>query len=304
MTRDTRKHSSDGYDYGNEDNPKEVVSGVMGTPFMYKWHNVAGVVLCTAGGMLLVDQIFHLAWFTLMAPVVSGGILLGVGLRSRLRGYLIAGSLVFGAGCGTFLALAGFSAWSLPQRAGIGLLGLAAGFGGVTGILLVMNRKFAWWPLIPFASIGCLGFTLAFTKAGFFDFVLYLLTGVGLTLLVLGIYKRWIGLIIPGCLLVSIGPGTAFAWGGTAGGNWLAQTGVMLVWYALGWGLITLFSRLVIVQFVWWPLIPGGILAVVGWGLYIGGNPGNAVSFIGNTGSIVMIIFGIYLLLMRRGIRR
>jgi hypothetical protein len=40
---------------------------------------------------------------------------------------------------------------------------------------------------------------------------------------------------------------------------------------------------------------------MVGWGLYIGGNPGNALSFIGNTGSIGLIVFGIYLLLMRRG---
>jgi hypothetical protein len=111
-------------------------------------------------------------------------------------------------------------------------------------------------------------------------------------------------LIIPGCLLVGIGPGVSIAWTGISGINPLANTGTMLVWIAFGWGLITLFSKAVIEKFVWWPLIPGGILAMVGAGLYIGGNPGNAVNFIGNTGSIVMIIFGLYLLLMRRGIRR
>ena len=85
--------------------------------------------------------------------------------------------------------------------------------------------------------------------------------------------------------------------------NTLAQTGIMLVCIGLGWLLITVFSRVITAQFVWWPLIPGGILAVVGWGLYIGGNPNNALSFIGNTGSIALILFGIYLILLRRGIR-
>jgi len=84
----------------------------------------------------------------------------------------------------------------------------------------------------------------------------------------------------------------------------LSRTGIMLVAFALGWGLITVFSRVIKSAFVWWPLIPGGILAMVGWGLYIGGNPENALSFIGNTGSIGLIIFGVYLLLLRRGIQR
>jgi hypothetical protein len=78
----------------------------------------------------------------------------------------------------------------------------------------------------------------------------------------------------------------------------------MLVIFALGWGLITVFSRFIINKFIWWPLIPGGVLAMVGWGLYIGGNPGNALSFIGNTGSIGLIIFGIYLLLWRTELRK
>ena len=50
----------------------------------------------------------------------------------------------------------------------------------------------------------------------------------------------------------------------------------MLVWFSLGWILITVFLRLLMKKFIWWPLIPGGILAMVGSGLYIGGNPENA----------------------------
>ena len=38
---------------------------------------------------------------------------------------------------------------------------------------------------------------------------------------------------------------------------------------------------------------------MVGWGLTIGGNRGSAMTLIGNTGSISLIIFGLYLILMR-----
>jgi hypothetical protein len=41
---------------------------------------------------------------------------------------------------------------------------------------------------------------------------------------------------------------------------------------------------------------------MVGWGLYIGGDPENATAFIANTGSVGLIIFGLYLLLLRKGI--
>ena len=41
---------------------------------------------------------------------------------------------------------------------------------------------------------------------------------------------------------------------------------------------------------------------MVGWGLYIGGDSDNALGFISNTGGIALMIFGLYLLLMRKGI--
>jgi len=94
------------------------------------------------------------------------------------------------------------------------------------------------------------------------------------------------------------------AWGTGMAPNALSQTGLMLVCIAFGWIMITVFSRKVTDQFIWWPLIPGGIIAMTGWGLYIGGNPGEAASFIGNTGSVGLIVLGMYLLLLRRGIKK
>jgi hypothetical protein len=66
--------------------------------------------------------------------------------------------------------------------------------------------------------------------------------------------------------------------------------------------MISLFGRWIGRRSIWWPMIPGGILLMVGSGLYIGGDPTRAVGFISNTGSIALVIFGLYLLLMRKGI--
>jgi len=137
-------------------------------------------------------------------------------------------------------------------------------------------------------------------EMNFLDFFLFIGVGVGVCLLIAGVYWKLMGLIIPGALLLGTAPGLYFAWEDSNASNALEQTGILLVGIAFGWGLITIASRTLTKQFVWWPLIPGGIIAVVGWGLFIAGNPESAVSFIGNTGSIGLIIFGIYILLMRR----
>ena len=154
--------------------------------------------------------------------------------------------------------------------------------------------------LLFFIISTSLGYPFLINEVNFLDFFFYTGLGVGISLLISGIHWKLFGLIIPGAIIIGITPGLYFAWENTSGTNPLEQTGIMLVWFAFGWGLITIFSRTLTKNFVWWPLIPGGILAVVGWGLYIAGNPESAVVFIGNTGSIGLIIFGIYILLMRR----
>jgi hypothetical protein len=78
----------------------------------------------------------------------------------------------------------------------------------------------------------------------------------------------------------------------------------MLTIFASGWFLITIIQRLIKPKLMWWPLIPGGVLAMTGWGLYIGGNPINALGFLGNTGSIAIVLLGLYLLLLRSGMQK
>ncbi len=177
-------------------------------------------------------------------------------------------------------------------------------FGLIWGYLFIIryfsrhiSEVYLLFPFIVFLSCG-IPFLIG--KIHLLDFLLYIGTGVGVSLLLAGIYWKLIGLIIPGALLVGVAPGLYFAWENTNTANPLEQTGIMLVAFAFGWGLITVTSRTLTRKIVWWPLIPGGILAVVGWGLFIAGNPESAIGFIGNTGSVGLIIFGIYILLMRR----
>ncbi len=104
--------------------------------------------------------------------------------------------------------------------------------------------------------------------------------------------------------MATTGPGVFFAWRPEALSNGLGQTGVMLVWFAFGWGIIAILSRFLFSKVIWWPLIPGGVLAFVGWGLLLGGNSNTAFGYIGNSGSIIVILIGLYLLLLRKDIHK
>jgi hypothetical protein len=185
------------------------------------------------------------------------------------------------------------------------ILGLSfIAFGLIWGIHFLINyisnQKPVIWLLFPFFIFTSIGLPFLLQEINLLDFFLFIGIDIGISLLIAGIYWKLLGLIIPGALLVGLAPGLYFAWENTNANNPLEQIGIMLVGFAFGWGLITVASRTLTKKIVWWPLIPGGILAVVGWGLYIAGNPESAIGFIGNTGSVGLIIFGIYILLMRR----
>ena len=302
MTHGTWKNRNGNYDEINEVE-MDVVSPINKKQVRFNGRIVIGLIFFISGGIILAAQFFGLPWITFGMPICVGTVLLFAAIRTRHTGYLVGGSIVFGLGLGICMAVAVYLGSGFGPRMGIGLIGVSAGFFAIPVFMYWTRKIFSWWALLVAAPLGATGLMLAITPGGVFDFILYVVTFVGLTFLAIGLNRKMIGFIIPGCLLIGIGPGISLAWGLWGGLNPLSSTGVMLVWFALGWGLITLISRIAFEKFVWWPLIPGGILGMVGWGLYIGGNPGNAMSFIGNTGSIGMIIFGLYLLLMRRGIR-
>jgi hypothetical protein len=263
-----------------------------------------GAVIVALGLVFLLDLYLQTGWLNMVVLPLAGLFFLASGLWGRQMGWMIAGCILLGAGAAGAAGLAPFLDWSILTR-----IGAALTLFGAAWLLIVLFSAFilkhpVWWALVPASVIAPAGLVFLITPMRIFDFVLYIPLGLGLGLLAWGLAARLFGLIIPGSLLMGAAPGIYIAWGIPLETNSLAKTGIMLVSFALGWGLITLFSRRVTHSFVWWPIIPGAVLAISGWGLYIGGNPGNAVSFISNTGSIGLVLFGLYLLLMKRGIQK
>jgi len=266
--------------------------------------STGGIVLIVFGLIILFDQYLKTGWLTLVVFPAAGLILLVLGILYHRMGLAIPGSIIAGLGIGGFLYFSPLVNLSVQNRIGFLLLAFSLGWMSIAVLGGIMNGKIAWWAFLCGCIFGSLGACFLFTTLRVVDFGLYLSFGLGLAFLAWGMAGRLFGLVIPACLVLGAGSGVYLAWGYSLEVNELAKTGLMLVCFALAWLLITICSKVISDKFVWWPLIPGGIIAMVGWGLYIGGNPGNAVNFIGNTTSIGLILFGLYLLLLRQGIHR
>lgn len=264
---------------------------------------LAGIMLICAGAALFLDQQLKTRWLTLMIIPAAGVILYLLGIRARHAGLTVAGGVMSGFGFGLAAA---YNPGLPPQPSllQVGDLLLLFGLGWLAVLLgLGWVLKYpVWWALLPFGIFTSAGASIILTPFHWTDLALYIGLGIALPLLAWGIGARLYGMMIAGSLLVTMGPGLYVAWAPAVKQNSLAQIGVMLIWFSAGWILITLISRAMYGQYAWWPLIPGGILAMVGFGLFIGGDPSNALGFISNTGAIGLMIFGLYLLLMRKGI--
>lgn len=226
------------------------------------------------------------------------------GLRKKeLDAMILSIFLVFGVAAVDFIFYIN-QGEKFTLNLGFALISLCVGLIAINLLSYLLRKKIIFWFFPVFIMIFSAALLLISNSFRLIDFVFTLGVGLGVSLLGCGLYWKLFGLVIPGSILIGSCAGVYFAWAQPFAKNALVQTGVMLVWMALGWGLVTIFSRVRTYKFLWWPLIPGGVFAMVGWGLYIGGNPGNALPFIGNTGSIGLLIFGIYILLLRRGIHR
>jgi len=265
---------------------------------------ISGITLVIIGLIIFLDKFQTSNWVSWIALSIGTLILLVNAILTRINRWIISASLLSGVVIGYVIALGPFFNFTLPEKIGAGLLVFSLSWFLIILLSILIDHHTAWWAVIPAAFTLSLAVFFLFTSLRLVDFVLCLSVGLGISFILWGAFSRMFGLIIPGCLILGIGPGIYIAWSTLDQQNGLSQTGIMLVWFALGWGLITIFSRILNNEFIWWPLIPGGILAVVGCGLYIGGNPSGAVTFISNTTAAGLIILGLYMLLLRRGIRR
>jgi hypothetical protein len=78
------------------------------------------------------------------------------------------------------------------------------------------------------------------------------------------------------------------------------KAAIFLLCFAAGWVLMTLLS-LVTTRIQWWPLIPGGIMALIGGGLFIGGAAITVLQFVGSYGwPLILIAIGIAIIVRRK----
>jgi len=262
-----------------------------------------GVVLVVTGLLFLLDQRIKTNWLSLALPIFISLILLSWGILSKRRLFLIPGFIMFGISSALFILFQHLVTYKTTT-----LVGAAIGVFSFSWLLLfmtlaVIRKTLAWWALFVSTISGAVCLNFFIPKLTLLTFIFSISLAIGIVFLIWGTRKRQIGLLIPGLIISTIGTGVFFAWNNPINSNGLQQTGTMLVWFALGWILITVISKIFSRKFTWWPLIPGGVLAMVGSGLYIGGNPGNALGFFQNTGSIGLIMFGVYLILLKFGMK-
>ena len=265
---------------------------------------LTGIAFVLIGLSIFLDPYLHTAWLALIILAMAGVVILIQGIRLKKLGLLLSGGIALCVGVSGYVAFNILTRSPVMQRIGVGVVAFGLGWSLITFFTWLFSTKTSWWALIPASIFVSTGACLIFSSLRVVDFVLYISICLGLAFLLWSAAQRLFGLAIPGSLLIGVGLGVFLGWRNLENINGLAQTGMMLVWFGISWGLIIIFGKIILERFIWWPLIPGGVLAMVGWGLYIGGNPGSALSFIGNTGSLGLIIVGAYLLLLRRGIRK
>jgi len=268
------------------------------------WQSLVGLSLILGGGVALFGQVIRSDLVIASSFLAASLVLIGGGQSLKIPGLLIAGWITAGFWLGLVLTITPAPTESFWGGAARVCAGVGLGFFGISLSIPKTARQESWWALFPAVILLSSGIGLMIQPTSWWRFTLLTSVGLGTLFILLGIKKKWLGFIIPGSLLSFAGIGVSVPWGWNNPGNVLTKTGTMLVCFAFGWLLITLLSRLVWRKTIWWPLIPGGVLAVVGWALFISGDPSRALEFIGNTSSVTLIILGIYLLLLRRSIQK
>lgn len=155
---------------------------------------------------------------------------------------------------------------------------------------------------IPGAILVIIGLVALFGQfLAQFNLSYLILPGLGLAFLVWGIAARQVGFLIPGGILSGIGLGVIMAQsvGGLEMDSEMSGA-IFLLSFAAGWGLITLLSAIFTAETHWWPLIPGGIMALIGGALLVGEPAMAVLEFAGRVWPAILIIIGVYLIWRRR----
>jgi hypothetical protein len=137
------------------------------------------------------------------------------------------------------------------------------------------------------------------------NFGLMFMLVIGLVFLVAAIVSRTRGLLIPAGIISGVGAATLVMSRYESRFTEPGKGGIFLLVFSLGWLLISILSLVVPDRngersFMWWPLIPGGIIGLTG-ALLLQGELGLTIlKWIGQGWPIVLIGLGLYLILRRK----
>lgn len=132
----------------------------------------------------------------------------------------------------------------------------------------------------------------------------FLLLGLGLVFLAVGIITREGGWFIPGGILTGLGAGTALITSSFSERLSGDEGGWFLLVFAAGWLLIPIMTAIFARETHWWALIPAAIIGLVGLAVLYGGVFMDTLEWVGKLWPIVLIIAGGLLLWkVRRGPR-
>jgi hypothetical protein len=124
------------------------------------------------------------------------------------------------------------------------------------------RRDYSWGVGVSLIAAGILYLLDQYFKTGWVDLLILPICGV--FLLAWGFITRRLGLEIAGSLLTGSGLGGFIALSHIFNLDTYNRIGYLLVFFAVGWGLISLTHMWLFDHMWWWPLIPGGILAGAG----------------------------------------
>ena len=121
--------------------------------------NFGGLLLIVIGLLVLLANFTKSEVFGMLILPGLGVVFLAWGFYTRRIGFAIPGCILTGLGAGLLLAQR-IASLDGEHAGGVMMLGLAAGFIGITLITPFFGEKRAWWALIPGGILGLVGVLL------------------------------------------------------------------------------------------------------------------------------------------------
>lgn len=128
-----------------------------------------------------------------------------------------------------------------------------------------------------------------------------ILPALAVIFLAWGISTRRAALMVPAGIFIGLSIGTWLMLSDwvTRNASDEAQGGIFLLAFAAGWASISALTAIFTEETHWWPLIPAGIMALIGTALLIGGTALQALAWLGYIWPLGLVAIGLFLLLRR-----